>query len=286
MAQAVLFSTAHIASPTATIPANLCKISRIARIPVDIPRYLQHIGFTGTPQADLQTLQQLHRCHMLAVPFENLSIIYHQGIDLSETGLFSKIVEHNRGGFCYELNRIFALLLQQIGFQVAFISGEIHARDGSFGPPFDHMALVVTLDQPYLVDVGFGDSFLAPLKITTTDQQPQASGTFHLEQDGEWYHLERRNGDRTSHAKTLYRFTLQPRQPEEFNDMCHYHSTSPLSHFTQKLVCSRPTEDGRITLSELKLIVTQDHHRKESTLHSEEERLEALRHYFAIELRG
>ncbi|MDO2147778.1 arylamine N-acetyltransferase, partial [Escherichia coli] len=70
----------------------------------------QHIGFTGTPQADLQTLQQLHRCHMLAVPFENLSIIYHQSIDLSEGGLFSKIVEHNRGGFCYELNRIFALL--------------------------------------------------------------------------------------------------------------------------------------------------------------------------------
>lgn len=85
--------------PTATIPANLCKISRIARILVDIPRYLQHIGFTGTPQADLQTLQQLHRCHMLAVPFENLSIIYHQSIDLSEGGLFSKIVEHNRGGF-------------------------------------------------------------------------------------------------------------------------------------------------------------------------------------------
>ncbi|MBP1019248.1 hypothetical protein J8628_20275 [Serratia fonticola] len=43
-------------------------------------------------------------------------------------------------------------------------------------------------------------------------------------------------------------------------------------------------EDGHITLSELKLIVTQDHHRKESTLHSEEERREALRHYFAIEL--
>ncbi|WP_431223196.1 arylamine N-acetyltransferase family protein [Serratia sp. L9] len=251
---------------------------------MDIQRYLQHIHFAGTPKANLHTLEQLHRCHMLAVPFENLSIIYHQGIHLTPAALFSKIVEHNRGGFCYELNRIFALLLQQIGFQVSFISGEIRARDGTFGPPFDHMALVVTLDQPYLVDVGFGDAFLTPLKIITSEQQPQASGTFHLEHDGDYYSLERRNGDRCSHAKTLYRFTLQPRQPEEFNGMCHYHCTSPQSHFTQKLVCSRPTENGRITLSESKLIITQDRQRKESTLHSHEERLAVLRHYFNIEL--
>jgi N-hydroxyarylamine O-acetyltransferase len=251
---------------------------------VDIQRYLQHIHFVGSPKVDLPTLQQLHRCHMLAVPFENLSIIYHQGIHLGELELFNKIVKHNRGGFCYELNRIFALLLRQIGFQVTFISGEIRARDGSFGPPFDHMALLVTLDQPYLVDVGFGDSFLTPLKITTTEQQPQASGTFHLEQDGDYYYLERRNGDRRSHAKTLYRFTLQPHEPEAFNGMCHYHSTSPQSHFTQKLLCSRPTENGRITLSESKLIITQDHQRKETTLHSEEERLGVLQKYFSITL--
>ncbi len=251
---------------------------------MDIQRYLQHIHFAGTPKADLQTLQRLHHCHMLAVPFENLSIIYRHGIDLTEAALFSKIVERNRGGFCYELNRMFALLLRQIGFQVAFISGEIRAREGTFGPPFDHMALVVTLDQPYLADVGFGDAFLTPLKIATTEQQPQSSGTFHLEQNGDYYYLERRNGDRRSHTKMLYRFTLQPREPAEFNGMCHYHCTSPQSHFTQKLVCSRPTENGRITLSESKLIITQDHQRKESTLHSEEERQEALRHYFAIDL--
>jgi len=253
---------------------------------VDRQRYLQHIGFAGIPKPDLLTLQQLHRGHMLNVPFENLSIIYHQGIHLEEKALFSKIVEHNRGGFCYELNRLFALLLQDIGFSVHFISGEIRARDGSFGPPFDHMALLVELDQPYLVDVGFGDSFLTPLKITTAEQQPQSTGTFHLEQEGEIYFLERRNGDQRSHAKTLYRFSLKKRQLNEFSDMCHYHSTSPLSHFTQKLVCSHATENGRVTISENKLIITEDHHRRESTLHSEEERREALMHYFAIDLDG
>lgn len=96
-----------------------------ARQTVDRQRYLQHIGFAGIPQPDLLTLQQLHRGHMLRVPFENLSIIYHQGIDLEEQALFNKIVERNRGGFCYELNRLFALLLKDIGFKVNFISGEI-----------------------------------------------------------------------------------------------------------------------------------------------------------------
>ncbi|MGQ8706179.1 arylamine N-acetyltransferase family protein [Serratia sp. TSA_198.1] len=251
---------------------------------MDRQRYLQHIGFAGIPQADLLTLQQLHRCHMLSVPFENLSIIYRQGIHLEEPALFNKIVERNRGGFCYELNRLFAALLKDIGFNVQFISGEIRARDGSFGAPFDHMALKVELDQPYLVDVGFGDSFLTPLKITTTEQQPQTSGTFHLEQEGEVYYLERRNGDNRSHAKTLYRFTLQAREPSEFDGMCHYHSTSQQSHFTQRLVCSRPTENGRVTLSENKLIITEDHQRHESTLHSEDERRAALMRYFGIDL--
>jgi N-hydroxyarylamine O-acetyltransferase len=255
-----------------------------ARQTVDKQRYLQHIGFAGIPQADLLTLQQLHRCHMLSVPFENLSIIYRQGIHLEEPALFNKIVERNRGGFCYELNRLFAALLKNIGFNVQFISGEIRARDGSFGAPFDHMALKVELDQPYLVDVGFGDSFLTPLKITTTEQQPQTSGTFHLEQEGEVYYLERRNGDNRSHAKTLYRFTLQAREPSEFDGMCHYHSTSQQSHFTQRLVCSRPTENGRVTLSENKLIITEDHQRHESTLHSEDERRAALMRYFGIDL--
>lgn len=251
---------------------------------MDRQRYLQHLGFAGIPKPDLATLQQLHRGHMLKVPFENLSIIYQQGIHLEEDALFNKIVERNRGGFCYELNRLFALLLQDIGFSVHFISGEIRARDGSFGPPFDHMALMVELDQPYLVDVGFGDSFLTPLKVSTTEQQPQSTGTFHLEQEGEIYYLERRNGDQRSHAKTLYRFSLQKRRLDEFADMCHYHSTSPQSHFTQKLVCSHATENGRVTISENKLIITEDHHRRESTLHSEQERREALMHYFQIDL--
>lgn len=102
---------------------------------MDTQRYLQHIGFAGAARPDLPTLQQLHHRHMLSVPFENLSIIYHQGIQLAPEALFSKVVERNRGGFCYELNTLFALLLREIGFKVSFISGEIRARDGHFGRP-------------------------------------------------------------------------------------------------------------------------------------------------------
>ncbi|WP_448196251.1 arylamine N-acetyltransferase, partial [Raoultella planticola] len=99
-----------------------------------------------------------------------------------------------------------------------------------------------------------------------------------------YYLLERRNGDQRSHVKTLYRFTVQPREPHEFDEMCHFHSTSPQSHFTQRLVCSGPTEQGRVTLSDMKLIVTEDHQRHETTLHSEEERRAALWRHFAIDV--
>lgn len=250
---------------------------------MDIQRYLQHIAFDATPRVDLDTLQRLHHGHMLAVPFENLSIIYHQGIDLREQALFDKVINRRRGGFCYELNRLFAALLRQLGFTVTAVAGEVRARDGHFGPPFDHLALIVTLDRPYLVDVGFGDAFLTPLTLDDTPQ-PQASGTFHLEQEGDYFYLERRNGDRNSHAKTLYRFTLQPREFDEFDAMCHYHSHSPQSGFTQRLICSRPTANGRITLSDNKLIITADHQRTESTLYDEQQRRAALLRHFAIRL--
>ncbi|AHG22934.1 hypothetical protein Z042_20250 [Chania multitudinisentens RB-25] len=94
----------------------------------------------------------------------------------------------------------------------------------------------------------------------------------------------RRSDSSRSHIQTLYRFTLRPRETQDFTDMCHYHSTSPRSHFTQKLLCTRPTHNGRITLSESKLIITENHQRMESALNSEQEHRAALKRYFAIDV--
>jgi N-hydroxyarylamine O-acetyltransferase len=64
--------------------------------------------------------------------------------------------------------------------------------------------------------------------------------------------------------------------------MCHYHQTSPESHFTTKQICTRATRDGRITLSDMKLIITGNRRRTETMLASEKERNDALQEHFGI----
>ena len=64
--------------------------------------------------------------------------------------------------------------------------------------------------------------------------------------------------------------------------MCHYHQTSPESHFTRQTVCSLATPDGRVTLSGMRLITTRGGERQERILESEEERAALLRELFGV----
>jgi len=86
----------------------------------------------------------------------------------------------------------------------------------------------------------------------------------------------------TDQWKAQYRFTLQPYHYQDFAEMCHYHQTSAQSHFTQKRICSRATESGRITLSEMRLIETKDGQRHERLLANQDEYKAILRKSFGI----
>ena len=105
--------------------------------------YLHRLGVRGPVPPTAKTLHQLHEAHLLAVPFENLSIHWQEPIVLSDDALFEKIVVRRRGGFCYELNGLFAALLRSLGFNVTMLSAEVADDRGEFGPPFDHLALAV-----------------------------------------------------------------------------------------------------------------------------------------------
>ncbi|HEX8536198.1 MAG TPA: arylamine N-acetyltransferase, partial [Cystobacter sp.] len=109
------------------------------------------------------TLRALHRRHIESIPFENLDIHSQRPIVLDEAAFFEKIIRQRRGGFCYELNGLFAALLRALGFQVAYLSGRV-SSDGvrDDGPEFDHLLLEVTWNGSWLVDVGFGDAFAEP----------------------------------------------------------------------------------------------------------------------------
>jgi N-hydroxyarylamine O-acetyltransferase len=219
---------------------------------------------------------------MLTVPFENLDIALGRKIICDEQAILRKIVKLRRGGFCYELNGAFAALLRELGFKVAMLSARVARQDGSYGPEFDHLTLKVDLDQPWLADVGFGDSFLEPLYLDIDIEQAQGERKFRLIEEEGSLHMEM--AEPSADWKRQYSFTLIPRQLGEFVGMCHYHQTSPESSFTQKRICSRATPEGRITLADRKLIITRDGKREESPLESDDEWRAALETYFEIVL--
>jgi N-hydroxyarylamine O-acetyltransferase len=224
-------------------------------------------------------LRALHVAHLRSVPFENLSIHAGEPIVLEDQALFTKIVERQRGGFCYEANGLFAALLRALGFDVSMLSAEVAREGGSYSPPFDHMALMITLEERWLADVGFGDSFLEPLLLDEEHEQPQPPDAFRIDRNGDYRIVMRREADEW---KPNYRFALQPYAYADFAEMCRYHQTSPASHFTQKRICSRATETGRITLSDMRLIETIDKQREEKTLASQTEYDLVLRQRFGI----
>lgn len=249
---------------------------------VNLPAYLERIGYTGSTEPTPKTLRNLHRAHLFTVPFENLDIGLGRKIVCDETTFIHKIVERRRGGFCYELNGAFAALLREIGFQVTLLSAHVPRDDGSQSPEFDHLALRVDLDQPWLADVGFGDCFLDPLQLELGREQLQDGRSYRVIEERGSLHVERTERDGSWNRQ--YSFTLIPRSLTDFSPMCHYHQTSPESPFTRKSVCSKATQEGRVTLADGKLITTRNGIRDERLLASDPERQAALTEYFGVVL--
>ncbi|MEY9965148.1 N-hydroxyarylamine O-acetyltransferase [Streptacidiphilus sp. MAP12-16] len=240
--------------------------------------YLAAMGAERPRVPDASALAELQLRHLLRVPFENLDIHLGQPIVLTEEALLEKIVDRGRGGFCYELNSAFGALLAALGFQVTLLSARVFGGGDSLGIPFDHLALRVDLDEPWLVDVGFGRFAHHPLRLLQRDEQQDPGGRFQL--------VERAFGDLDvlMDGKPQYRLESRPRTLDDFTAGCWYQQTSPDSHFTQAPVCSRLTTTGRVTLSDRTLIETSGSERREEELIGDSALLEAYRQHFGITL--
>ena len=248
---------------------------------MDINAYLNRIKYSGPRTPTAEALRQVHCAHSLAIPFENLDVHLGRTIILDEERLFEKIVCQRRGGFCYELNGLFAALLRELGFKVTMLSARVYLDD-KLGPEFDHMVLLVQLEERWFADVGFGALFMEPLRMDDKKPQIQRNYAYRIKQYGNnWKLLARKTGEPW---KAIYRFTLEPRQLHDFTEMCHWHQTSPRSWHTQNRICTRATPDGRITLRETKLVITQGKDRSEQIISTKEEYVDALKNHFGIEM--
>jgi N-hydroxyarylamine O-acetyltransferase len=243
----------------------------------DAGAYLDRIGYQGPTEPTAETLAALHRTHMLAVPFENLDIQLGLRNVLDPDHVFDKVVRRRRGGWCFELNGLFALLLEELGYTVSRYAAAVVLSDPPT-PDFAHLTLRVDLDEPWLADVGFGDSFTEPLRLDEPGDQLR---------EGRPYRLERAEGHVTlvQEGSPQYVFTLTPRRMPEFQGMCDALQTPP-GHFTDAPICSLLTEDGRVSLAGMRLITTTPAGRVERELADEAERAAVLRETFGVDLAG
>lgn len=253
---------------------------------MNIITYLDRIAFVEPIKPDAQTLRGLQAAHMQSIPFENLDIGLKRPIYIHEEAIWEKLIVNKRGGFCYELNGLFAWLLKQIGFEVIYLNARVFDREGNPGMDFDHLALLVQApgeSERWLVDVGFGDSFNEPLSIENLNEQVQGLRAYRIEptQNGNIVWQRNYNGA----WERQYFFDLQPHKfPEEYEATCLYHQTSPKSSFTRESIISRATPDGRVSLEKDKLIVTKNGQRTESPVKSKEEYHSLLEKYFSVVL--
>lgn len=248
---------------------------------MDIARYLERIGYKGDYAPNAETLRAVHRAHMQTVPFENLNIMLKRPLDLDEQALYHKVVECQRGGFCYELNGLFAALLREIGFKVDLLSARVWTGT-DFSQEFDHLVLLVHLEEDWLVDVGFGDCFVEPIRFVANEEQTAPNSTYRIIPHEDRWMLQEKLDDGMWTPEHL--FTTTPYSLRDFEEMCVWQQTSPDSYFTKRPICSRATENGRVTLSDQKLIITTDNQRKEIPLPDDFAVNTALHEHFGVNL--
>ena len=251
---------------------------------IDVAAYLDRIGYQGPLEPTAETLSALHAAHRLTVPYENLDITLRRPMDHTPQGLFRKIVGRRRGGWCHELNRLFARLLESVGFRLSYHNAKVWQTYGGISPDYSHLVLVAHLEERWIADVGFGAR--GPLEALRLDtEEPQQSA-------GDWYRVApdpddvgRRmvfwRPDGAGEWTAMYSMSMTERRLEDFDARCAEQQTEP--NWWGRRVASISTPEGRVSLNHDRLIVTRGTVREETPL-SDAELPAVLKERFGIEL--
>lgn len=215
---------------------------------IDLDAYFARIGYTGGRTPTLGTLAALQRRHAEAIPFENLNSLLKWPVRLDSESLQQKLIRDRRGGYCFEQNTLFRLVLEQLGFRVAGLSGRVvwTVPEGTVTAR-THMVLRVEIEgASYLADVGFGQTPTSPLRLAPDVPQDTpyerlrlrslGGGELMMEAEirGEW--------------RPFYRFDLTEQHAIDYEVGNWYVATSPTSHFTTTLLAGRPRDGKRYAL--------------------------------------
>lgn len=208
-----------------------------------LDRYLARVGYDGPRGANLTTLRALHRAHLLTIPYENLDIHLGLPITLDPEAMFTKLVDERRGGWCFEMNGLFGRVLETLGFTVRYMSGAVGRARTGWRAQGNHLVLLVTLDRPWIADVGFGDGFLTPLPLEPGSYR-QDFLQYRVSKDGPRWRVD----NHTHGGADGFDFTTTARALADFAQQCHELQTSPDSSFVQTTVCERFEPHGLVML--------------------------------------
>jgi N-hydroxyarylamine O-acetyltransferase len=243
--------------------------------------YLNRISYQGKLEPSLEVLCSLHQHHVFNVPFENLDIHYAKEIILEEAAIYKKVVKNYRGGFCYELNLLFHWLLTQMGFKSKIIAARVVDSQAELGPAFDHMCILVDQQQPWLIDVGYGDLFLRPIAVKEDEIQTDDRHFFKIEKYSASEYVLLMSPNQVEFTPK-YVFSTESQPVANFTRLCHYKQTNPDSYFVKNKVCTKPTLDGRITLFNQKLIHKIGEHQSEYLIEEERQLRKILKSKFNV----
>lgn len=206
--------------------------------------YLNRIGFAGRPAVDRATLAALHRCHVEAIAWECLDVFCGRPVTRDPQAAFDKIVRGGRGGWCYEMNGLFAWMLESIGFRVTRLAGAVMREEMGDAVIGNHLLLLVDLDCPYVADVGLGSGLIEPLPLAEGEIR-QRFRRFALERlEGGWWRFRNHPGS----LPTSYDFSPAVRDEALLEDRCHWLQTDPASPFLRNAVVQRYFPDRLETL--------------------------------------
>ena len=212
-----------------------------------LSRYLERIGHDGPVGPDIATVAALMRRQLFTVPFENLDVQAGIGVSLVPEDIAEKILARGRGGYCYEVNGLFAMALQALGVPYRFV-----AARPMFYPvkrPKTHMALVVHASgADWLCDLGFGSyGIRAPMSLADLDRQvPQDMDSFMLSRTDNGEYLLKAWA--AGQWQNQYAFDLSPQEWIDFAPANYLNSTHPDAIFVQKRVVVLHGETGRSIL--------------------------------------
>lgn len=249
--------------------------------PDALDRYIERLGLdAATVRASdptLDLLTRLQTAHVRTIPFENLSIVgdpsdgtLGEGVSLDLEHIYEKIVEDGRGGYCFELNGLFTVLLRTIGFDVHRSAAMVLDSEGEAATPANHHTIVVSLDRQYIADPGLGRPQMerpVPFDGGPTDLDPAGVKWRVVENDRPMYDRSVQVQTPESTWESRFVFDRSPRPLSYFEATNDYFARAPESMWRQILIARRKTESGWVELRKdtLERLDDGDHTQREVT---------------------